>query len=154
MIAKHRKKTFVCVHFANNPEDIDWVEKELDANPNMMADLAARMPEVGRHAPEKVRRMFTKHQDRILFATDFMVYSKLILGSSGDAERPTDDDAAVFFEKCWRWMESNDRDFAHMTPIQGDWTIHGIGLAIPILHRHRVAMLHGPRWGAPAPFPG
>jgi predicted TIM-barrel fold metal-dependent hydrolase len=128
VIKKHRQTTFVCVHFANNSEDIKWVERALDDNPNMMADLAARIPEIGRHKPEDVRRLFIKHQDRILFATDFMVYGKLILGSSGDDERPTDDDAVVFFEKCWRWMESNDRDFPHMTPIQGDWPISAIAL--------------------------
>lgn len=128
VIKKHRGTTFVCVHFANNSEDIQWVERALDENPNMMADLAARIPEIGRHKPEEVRRIFTKHQDRILFATDFMVYGKLILGSSGDDERPTDDDAVIFYEKCWRWMESTDRDFKHMTPIQGDWPISAIAL--------------------------
>lgn len=128
VIKKHRKTTFVCVHFANNAEDIQWVDRALDENPNMMADLAARIPEIGRHAPAEVRRIFTKHADRILFATDFMVYGHLILGSGGDAERPTDEDALRFYEKCWRWMESEDRDFAHMTPIQGDWPISGAGL--------------------------
>lgn len=128
VIKKHRKTTFVCVHFANNAEDIQWVDRALDENPNMMADLAARIPEIGRHPPAEVRRIFTKHADRILFATDFMVYGHLILGSGGDAERPTDEDALRFYEKCWRWMESEDRDFAHMTPIQGDWTISGAGL--------------------------
>ncbi len=128
VIERHPKTTFVCVHFANNSEDIQWVDRMLDAHPNMMADLAARIPEIGRHDPAEVRRIFTKHKDRILFATDFMVYERLILGSAGDAERPTDDDANVFYDKCWRWMETNDRDWAHMTPIQGDWTINSIGL--------------------------
>ena len=73
VIARHRGTRFVCVHFANNPEDIDWVDKALDRNPNMMADLAARMPEVGRHDPKKVHKLIVKHQDRIVFATDFMV---------------------------------------------------------------------------------
>ena len=93
VIERHPKTTFVCVHFANNAEDLDWVDRALDEHPNMIADLAARIPEVGRHDPEKVRRLFTKHADRIFFATDFMVYDKLILGSGGDADRPTDDDA-------------------------------------------------------------
>lgn len=128
VIERHRNTTFVCVHFANNAEDIDWVDRMLDAHPNMMADLAARIPEIGRHDPAKVRRIFTKHADRILFASDFMVYDRLILGSAGDDERPTDDDGVTFFEKCWRWMETDDRDWAHMTPIQGDWTISAIGL--------------------------
>ena len=35
----------------------------------MMADLAARIPEIGRHDPEQVRRLFLKYQDRILFGT-------------------------------------------------------------------------------------
>ena len=93
VIERHPKTTFVCVHFANNSEDIDWVERALDEHPNMHADLAARIPELGRHEPEKLRRLFTKHAGRILFATDFMIYDKLILGSGGDADRPTDDDA-------------------------------------------------------------
>lgn len=135
VIGRHPGTTFVCVHFANNAEDLDWVEQALDRHPNMWADLAARIPEIGRHAPEKVRRLFEKHQDRIVFATDFQVYSKMILGSSGDDENPTEDDAVGFFQKQWRFLETQDRDFAHMTPIQGDWTISGIGLTAPVLRK-------------------
>ncbi|MGE4181654.1 MAG: amidohydrolase family protein [Limisphaerales bacterium] len=135
VIGRHPGTTFVCVHFANNAEDLDWVERALDRRPNMWADLAARIPEVGRHDPAKVRRLFERHADRIVFATDFQVHGKLILGSSGDDERPTDDDAVSFFEKHWRFLETTDRDFAHMTPIQGDWTISGIGLSAPVLRK-------------------
>jgi predicted TIM-barrel fold metal-dependent hydrolase len=135
VIGKHRGTTFVCVHFANNPEDIDWVDAALERNPNMMADLAARIPEVGRHPPKKVHKLFVKHQDRIVFATDFQVYNKLILGSSGDAERPTDRDAEIFYEKEWRWLETWDKNWEHMTPIQGDWTISSIGLPAPVLRK-------------------
>jgi hypothetical protein len=41
-------------------------------------------------------------------------------------------------------------------PVMGVWfwTIHGIGLACLVLHRHRVAMLQGPRFRAKAPFTG
>jgi predicted TIM-barrel fold metal-dependent hydrolase len=135
VIARHPRTTFVCVHFANNAEDLDWVDQRLDARPNMMADLAARIPELGRHDPEKVRRLFTKHAGRIFFATDFMVYDKLILGSGGDADHPTDDDAVTFFEKCWRWLETDDRDWPHMTPIQGDWRISSIQLSPAVLRK-------------------
>ena len=128
VIARHPKTTFVCVHFANNSEDIDWVADRLDARPNMYADFAARIPELGRHAPEKARAMFTKYADRLLFATDFMVYNKLILGSGGDSDNPTDEDAHTFYSKCWRYFETDDRDWAHMTPIQGDWTISAVAL--------------------------
>jgi len=135
VIARHPKTTFVCVHFANNAEELEWVDAALSKYPNMMADLAARIPEIGRHDPAKVRALFTKHQDRIFFATDFQVYNRLILGSSGNEPPPTDDDAAEFFAKEWRWLETNDRNFPHMTPIQGDWTISGIGLPASVLRK-------------------
>ena len=128
MVTRHPETTFVCVHFANNAEELDWVDRALDAHPNMMADLAARVPEIGRHDPTSVRRVFEKHQDRILFATDFQVYDTLTLGSGGSGPPPTDADALIFFEKHWRWLETRDKDFAHMTPIQGNWTISAIGL--------------------------
>lgn len=135
VIARHPKTKFVCVHFANNAEDIDWVEQALDRRPNMYADLAARIPEIGRHDPEKVRRLFVKHQDRILFATDFQVYNKLILGSSGNEPPPTDAEGEVFFAKHWRWLETRDKNWPHMTPIQGDWNISSIGLPAPVLRK-------------------
>src|SRR4030095_5752461 len=80
VIKRHPKTTFVAVHFANNAEDLEWVDRTLDELPNLHAGLGARIPALGRHEPQKVRELFTKHADRILFATDFMVYDKLILG--------------------------------------------------------------------------
>lgn len=135
VIARHPQTTFVCVHFANCAEELDWVEASLDRFPNMMADLAARIPEIGRHDPDRVRRLFLKHQDRILFGTDFMVYNRLILGSSGNEPPPTDADAEVFYLKHWRWLETRDRDWPHMTPIQGDWTISSVGLPAAVLRK-------------------
>ena len=99
VIARHPQTTFVCVHFANNAEALDWVDAALDRRPNMLADIAARVPEIGRHDPAKVRALFIKHQDRILFGTDFQVYDRLILGSSGNEPPPTDAQAVEFFAK-------------------------------------------------------
>ncbi len=135
VVARHPKTTFVCVHFANNAEELDWVDLSLSRYRNMMVDLAARIPEIGRHDPDQVRRLFLKHQDRILFATDFEVYDRLILGSSGDEPPPTDADAEVFFSKEWRWLETRDKNWPHMTPIQGDWTISSIGLPASALRK-------------------
>ena len=133
VIARHPQTTFVCVHFANNAEELAWVDASLSRYPNMMADLAARLPEVGRH--DQVRKLFLKHQDRILFATDFMVYDRLIMGSSGNEPPPTDAEAEVFYAKEWRWLETLDKNWEHMTPIQGDWTITSIGLPASVLRK-------------------
>ncbi len=135
VIARHPETTFVSVHFANNAEDLDWVDKQLDAHPNMMADLAARIPEIGRHDPEAVRRVFIKQQDRILFATDFQVYDHLTLGSGGSGPPPTDENAVTFFDKHWEWLETRDKIFPTMTPIQGNWAIQGIGLSSDVLEK-------------------
>jgi predicted TIM-barrel fold metal-dependent hydrolase len=135
VIERHPKTTFVAVHFANNAEDLDWVEKQIDRFPNMHADLAARIPEIGRHDPERVRRLFIKHADRIHFATDFQVYETMTLGSGGSGPAPTEDDAKTFYAKHWRYLETYDRNFPHMTPIQGDWTISGISLPDDVLRK-------------------
>jgi predicted TIM-barrel fold metal-dependent hydrolase len=135
VIARHPKTTFVCVHFANNAEELEWVDQSLTRYPNMMLDLAARIPEIGRHDPARVRELFIKHQDRILFATDFQSLDRLILGSSGNEPPPSDADAEVFFANEWRWLETKDKDWPHMTPIQGDWTISSIDLPESVLRK-------------------
>jgi predicted TIM-barrel fold metal-dependent hydrolase len=136
VIARHPRTTFVCVHFGNDAEELDWIERSLAKHPNMMVDLAARIPEIGRHDPETVRKLFIKYQDRILFATDFQsLEHKMILGSSGNEPPPTVADAEVFFAKEWRWLETADKNWEHMTPIQGDWTISSIHLPASVLRK-------------------
>jgi predicted TIM-barrel fold metal-dependent hydrolase len=130
-IARHPNTTFIAVHFGNAPEYPDRVAKLLDTYPNLYIDTAARIPEIGRHDPAKMRELFEKYQDRILFGTDLGVGRRrfdLMLGSTGK-ERPTQRDVDHFFASTWRYLETSDRGFAHPTPIQGDWTIDGIGLS-------------------------
>jgi hypothetical protein len=136
VIGRHTNTTFVCVHFGNNAEELDWVDQELGHHPNMMVDLAARIPEIGRHDPERVHDFFIKYQDRIFFATDFQSLQRLmILGSSGNEAPPSVADAEVFFRKEYRWLETWDKNWAHMTPIQGNWTISSIGLPVSVLRK-------------------
>jgi hypothetical protein len=112
------------------------VGQELDKHPNMMVDLAARIPEIGRHDPKKMHDFFVKYQDRIVFGTDFQSLDRLmILGSSGNEPPPSEADAEVFFRKEWRWLETWDKNWAHMTPIQGDWKISSIGLPPSVLRK-------------------
>jgi predicted TIM-barrel fold metal-dependent hydrolase len=135
VVARHPETTFVCVHLGNNAEDLDWVDAQLDKHPNMRVDIAARVPEFGRHDPDKVRAFFVKHGDRIFFATDFQSYDRLTLGSGGNGPPPTEADAVVFFQKHWRFFETADKNFPHMTPIQGDWTISAIHLPADVLQK-------------------
>jgi hypothetical protein len=99
----------------------------------MMVDVAARVPEFGRGDPGAVSAFFVKYADRIFFATDFQVYDRMILGSGGSGPPPTEDEALSFYRTHWRFFETADRDFPHMTPIQGSWTISAIQLPADVL---------------------
>mgnify|MGYP001602965586 FL=1 len=133
VIAAHPLTSFVLVHFGNNAEELDYVARILGAYPNAFVDISARVPEIGRHPAEAVRDVFLRFHDRILFGSDIGISPYgLVLGSSGGDE-PTDRDVKPFFDTHFRFLETNDRGFAHPTPIQGRWTIDGIGLPDAVL---------------------
>ena len=147
-IARHPKTTFISVHFGNCAEDIDRVAGMMRRYPNMYIDTAARIPEMGRHPPEKLRAFFTEFQDRILYGSDLGVGPEpepLFLGSSGP-NPPTPDEQELFFSATHRFFETADKNFPHPTPIQGSWTINGIALPRPILEkvyfRNAMRLLH------------
>jgi predicted TIM-barrel fold metal-dependent hydrolase len=134
-VARHPRTKFIAVHFGNDPEDPDRVAQMLDKYPNFFIDTAARIPEIGRHDAEKMRRFFEKYQDRILFGTDTGVgptQDDMMYGSNGPLP-PTLADEARFFRSTWRYFETRDRQFESPTPIQGRWKIDGIGLSQAVL---------------------
>jgi predicted TIM-barrel fold metal-dependent hydrolase len=136
-IARHPRTTFISVHFGNAPEDPPRVAALLDRYPNLYVDTAARIPEIGRHPSAALRALFLAHEDRILFGTDLAVGATeddVILGSSG-REPPTPADIERFFASTWRFFETRDAGFPHPTPIQGRWTISGIGLPAAALRK-------------------
>jgi predicted TIM-barrel fold metal-dependent hydrolase len=153
-VARHPRTRFVGVHFGNAPEEPARVAAMLDKYPNYSIDLAARIPEIGRHDPAEMRRFFVKYQDRILFGTDLGIgveEDALMLGSTGE-NPPTKAERLRFYESTWRYLETDDRDFDHPTPIQGEWKISGIKLPRDVLekiyHRNAERLLGIPevRW--------
>jgi len=137
LVARHKKTTFIGVHFGNDPEDPDNVARMLDKHPNFFIDTAARVPEIGRHPQEKMRRFYAKYQDRVLFGTDTGIGpddADMMYGSTG-ADPPTRADEVRFFTSTWRYFETTDRQFESPTPIQGRWKIDGVGLPESILRK-------------------
>jgi predicted TIM-barrel fold metal-dependent hydrolase len=136
-IARHPKTKFIAVHLGNCAEDLDRVGRMLRTYPNMYVDTAARIPEFGRHPVDKLRAFFLEFQDRILYGSDLGIGPEpdpLFLGSSG-AEPPTPDEEKLFFSATHRFFETDDKNFAHPTPIQGDWKINGIHLPREVLEK-------------------
>ncbi len=146
MLARHRKTTFILVHFGNNPEDLDYAESLLERHPNVVLDISARLAEIGRHDPEKVRALFIKYKDRILFGTDLGIHKRarpkpgegelsLFLGSLSK-EPPTPKDIGPFYDLHWQFLEADAKKtglISHPVPIQGPWKIKPIALPEDVL---------------------
>ncbi|MBL8951204.1 MAG: amidohydrolase family protein [Myxococcaceae bacterium] len=136
-VARHPRTTFIGLHFGNDAEDPAAVDAMLERNPNLFVDTAARVPELGRAPSAKLREIFVRRQDRIVFGTDLAAGDhpgQLVLGSPG-RQLPTPAEVSRFWSATWRFFETNDRAFAHPTPIQGAWAIDGIGLPPEVLRK-------------------
>ena len=116
MFAKHPHTTFVALHMANWPENLDYVSHLLDTLPNVMVEFGAREAELGRQ-PRRAREFFIKYQDRIMFGTD-----------NGIDE--------AMYRNHFRWLETGDEYFDYWGyPGQGRWEIYGMELPDPVLEK-------------------
>jgi predicted TIM-barrel fold metal-dependent hydrolase len=116
VFAKHPNTTFVALHVANWPENLDVVSGWLKKYPNMYVEFGAREAELGRE-PRRAAQFFDEFQDRILFGTD---------------AEPVPEMYANYF----RWLETNDEYFPYWGyPGQGRWMIYGMALPDKILEK-------------------
>lgn len=116
VFALHPHTTFIALHVANWPENLDAVSAWLDRYPNMDVEFGARQAELGRQ-PYRARKFFLDYQDRILFGTD---------------AEPEEAMYASYF----RWLETNDEYFPYWGyPGQGRWEIYGLGLPDTVLEK-------------------
>jgi predicted TIM-barrel fold metal-dependent hydrolase len=119
LVARNPETSFIGAHVACFAEDLAWVGRMLDSYPNLYADIAARMPELGRQ-PRAARALVERHPDRILFATDLFP--------------PAPEIYAIYF----RFLETLDEHFPYSVddpPPEGRWAISGLGLPVDILAR-------------------
>ncbi len=122
-------------HVGNNSEDIDAMAARLDAMPNFMIDISARLGELGRHPAKKGHDFFTKYQDRIMFGTDHMFLADGDVQGAGPCRKFTMQENERFYDTHWRYLQTWDTQFDHPTPIQGNWKIDGIGLEEDVLKK-------------------
>lgn len=116
VFARHPHTTFVALHMANWPENLDYVSEMLDRYPNVMVEFGARQAELGRQ-PRRAREFFLRYQDRIMFGTD-----------NGMSEE--------MYRNLFRWLETDDESFDYFGyPGQGRWKIYGLGLPDAVLEK-------------------
>jgi predicted TIM-barrel fold metal-dependent hydrolase len=73
LLERHPKLQFVALHLASLEWSVERLSGFLRLHPQASVDLAARLVHLKLQAstdPQKVRRFFIEHQDRILYATD------------------------------------------------------------------------------------
>jgi predicted TIM-barrel fold metal-dependent hydrolase len=116
IIEQHPNTTFIALHVANWPENLDAVSAWLDKFPNMYIEFGARQAELGRQ-PRRAGRFFQQYQDRILFGTD-------------------SDPEENMYANYFRWLETTDEYFDYAGyPGQGRWEIYGLALPDEILKK-------------------
>lgn len=105
--------TFIGAHAGCAAEDLDRVERLLEAAPNYTIDTAGRMAELGRQ-PRRFARLIAEHPDRVLFGTD--IYPA----------------TAEQYRLHFRFFETDDEGFGYdpenEVPGQGRWDVSAVNL--------------------------
>lgn len=117
VIARHAATTFVGAHCAESSEDLGFLAEQMDALPNLLIDISARTPELGRQ-PYSARAFFIKYADRILFGTDLLPEVEM-------------------YRLHFRFLETADEYFEYPSHAsrQGRWNIYGIFLPEEVLRK-------------------
>jgi predicted TIM-barrel fold metal-dependent hydrolase len=132
---KFRNIKFVSVHVGGYSENLKEVSRWLDEIPNLSVDTAARIGELGKHPAGEGHDFFTKYQDRIMFGTDMAYWNGCDVQGAGPCKDFTLEEDRKFYDIHWRYFQTNDKQFDHPTPIQGNWKIDGIGLEPAVLKK-------------------
>jgi hypothetical protein len=119
LIAHRTDVTWIGAHVLCAAEDPAWVRRMLDTYPNVVADLAARVAEIGR-VPRAWRAVIVDHAERFLLGTD---------------EFPPSGDVYAVYRRA---LETADEAFAYdpdadAVPSQGCWTVSGLGLPAEVV---------------------
>ena len=133
VVRAHPQTTFIGLHFGNDPEEPFRVGQMLDRYPNLYVDVAARVGEIGRQDPKKLRALFIAHRDRIFFGTDWAVDDGHMVLGAGNGHPETLADLDTFFARTAEFFETDHARIAHPVPIQGHWTVDAIDLPDDVL---------------------
>lgn len=117
VFARHPKTVFVAAHVAEKSENLAYVSRLLENNPNLSVDIGARTAELGRQ-PYTAREFFRRFADRILFGTDLVPETEM-------------------YRLHFRFLETFDEyfDYPSHASRQGRWQIYGVGLEDDVLRR-------------------
>ena len=82
--------------------NVDDIARRFDVSPNFAVDMAARLPYFMIQPREKVRAFLLKYQDRVLYATDLVVFPR----------SKTEDTLAEFrhtYARDWKFLATDEK---------------------------------------------
>jgi predicted TIM-barrel fold metal-dependent hydrolase len=112
--ARHPETTFIAAHMGWQANDLGRLGALLDRLPNVYAETAAILYELGRQ-PRAARAFFTRYQDRILFGKDRY--------------------APEEFPYYWRTFETADEYFDYYRRYHAFWQMYGMDLPDEVLRK-------------------
>ena len=114
LFAKHPNTRFIAAHFGWHANDLGRLGRLLDRLPNVYAETAAILYELGRQ-PRAARQFFIDYQDRVLFGKDTY--------------------RADEFPYYWRTLETADEYFDYYRHYHAFWKLYGMDLPDDVLKK-------------------
>lgn len=119
LLQENKKTLFIIAHMGSWPSNLQQVGRWMAQYHNLYVDTAACLSELGRQ-PYTSASFFERHQDRILFGTDYFAGERDCYGT------------------WYRFLETRDEYFPHnpQNPSWGGrWNIYGIQLGKEVLEK-------------------
>ncbi len=114
IFAKHPKTNFIVAHLAWHGNDLDRLGRLFDKYPNVYADNAAVLAELGRQ-PYSAHDFLVRYQDRVLFGKDIYEVNE--------------------YKWYFRAMETRDEYFPYYRKRHAFWNIYGFDLPDEVLKK-------------------
>jgi predicted TIM-barrel fold metal-dependent hydrolase len=122
LIFENPKLRVMGAHLGSMETNVDDIARRFDLYPNFAVDMAARIPYFMLQPRDKVRAFLLKYQDRVLYATDLVVFPRF----------KTEDKIAEFrdtYARDWKYF-STDQNVEYMGHIY-----QGLALPPPVLRK-------------------
>ena len=122
LLELHPNLKVVGAHLGSMEVDVDQIAQRFDKYPNFAVDTAARVNYLMLQRPEKVRAFLIKYQDRVVYATDNVLYPP-------DKSEAVLEEWAARYERDWRYF-SGEADVKFE-----EGTTKGLHLPTPVLRK-------------------
>jgi predicted TIM-barrel fold metal-dependent hydrolase len=122
LLAENPKLRVIGAHLGSMESNVDDIARRLDLYPDFAVDMAARIPYFMLQPRDKVRAFLLKYQDRVLYATDLVVFPR----------SSTQDALAEFrttYARDWKFL-ATDRKVEYMGK-----SYEGLALPRAVLHK-------------------